>query len=164
MSEHKVATSIREAVPADYAVLVPISDEVHGLHAAAHPHIFRPAGSSSSLPRGWFDDLLAGDKSTILVAEVEGIIAGFAIVEVFDAPPFEVLVPRRIVFIASMAVTESQRGKGSGRALVDAATAWGRAKGTTVLELVVWEFNQPARTFYERLGLATMHRTMRLDL
>ena len=57
-----------------------------------------------------------------------------------------------------------QRGKGIGRTLVDAAMGWGRARGATALELVVWEFNQAALAFYERLGLATIHRTMRLEL
>ena len=80
------------------------------------------------------------------------------------APPFEILVPHRTVFINSMVVTAEQRGKGIGRTLVDAAMGWGRARGATALELVVWEFNQAALAFYERLGLATIHRTMRLEL
>lgn len=164
MNESQAALAIREAVPADYPALTPISDEVHGLHAAAHPHTFRPIGSGSSLPQVWFDDLLAGDMSTILVAEIENTIVGFVIANVFDTPPFEVLVPRRIVFVDSMVVTATQRGKGIGRALVDAAIAYGRAKGATNLELTVWEFNRSAMAFYERLGLTTIHRAMQLDI
>ena len=164
MSDDHVTSSIREAVQADYPALVPISDEVHALHAAAHPAIFRPVGSGSSLPQGYFDELLASETSTIQVAEVEGRIAGFAIASVVDAPPFEVLVPRRTVFIESMVVTAGQRGKGIGRALIEAAIEWGRARDATALELTVWEFNQAVMAFYERLGLATLHRTMGLDL
>jgi GNAT superfamily N-acetyltransferase len=164
MSVYQATLAIREAVPADYGALVPISDEVHGLHAAAQPHMLRPVGSASSLPQAWFDDLLAGDTSTILVAQIENTVVGFAIVNVFDTPPFEVLVPRRIVFIDSMVVTATQRGKGIGRALVDATIAWGRAKGAPFLELTVSEFNRSAIAFYERLGLATIHRTMQLDI
>ncbi len=159
-----MAFSIREAVPTDYPDLVPIADEVHALHAAAHPAIFRPVGSGSSLPPAYFDDLLARETSTIHVAEVTGTVVGFAIVSVFDAPPYEVLVPRRTVFVESMVVTASQRGRGIGRALLDAATVWGRAKDATDLELVVWEFNQPARALYERLGLTPIHRTMHREL
>jgi GNAT superfamily N-acetyltransferase len=164
MSKHHVTSVIREALSADYPALVPIADEVHALHAGAHPSIFRSVGSGSSLPRAYFDELLAGDASTIQVAEVEDIIVGFAIVNIFDAPPFEVLVPRRTVFIDSMVVTKAQRGKGIGRALVDVASAWGRARGATTLELTVWEFNRAAMAFYEGLGLATIHRTMKLEL
>jgi GNAT superfamily N-acetyltransferase len=164
MHEQRTKPVVREAVPADYAALASISDEVHGLHAAAHPSIFREVGTGRSLPQAYFDDLLMGDMSTIQVAEVEGVVGGFAIVEVFDAPPFEVVVPRRTVFIASMAITEPQRRKGLGRALVDAAMTWGRAWGATSLELTVWEFNEDAIAFYERLGLAPLSRTMHLPL
>ena len=164
MQEQRSTPLVRDAVPSDYAALALISDEVHGLHAAAHPSIFREVGTGHSLPQAYFDDLLAGEMSTIQVAEIEGAVGGFAIVEVFDAPPFEVVVPRRTVFIASMAITERQRRKGFGRALVDAAMAWGRARGATSLELTVWEFNEDAIAFYERLGLAPLNRTMHLAL
>ena len=164
MREYQAITSIRETVPADYGVLISISDEVHGLHATAHSSVFRPVGSSSSLPQAYFDDLLAGGTSTILVADIEHTGVGFVIANVFDAPPFEVLVPRRIVFIDSMVVTTAQRGKGIGHALVGAAIAWGRSKGAIHLELTVWEFNRSAIAFYERLGLATIHRTMQRDI
>jgi diamine N-acetyltransferase len=164
MHDRSAPYPIREALPTDYAALVPIADEVHGLHAAAHPAIFRSVEGSRSLPQGYVDDLLAGDASTILVAEVAGAVVGFAIVTVFDAPRIELLVPRRIVSIRNMVVTETQRGHGIGQALVDAAMVWGRVKGATTLELTVWEFNQHARALYEHLGLTTIHRTMQLEL
>ena len=164
MHEYQVTISIREAVPADDAALGRISDEVHKLHATAHPSLFRPVGSGNSLPQAYFDDLLASGTSTILVADIEDTVVGFVIANVFDAPPFEVLVPRRIVFIDSMVVTAAQRGKGIGRALVDATIAWGRSRGAAYLELTVWEFNRSARAFYEQLGLATIHSTMHLDI
>lgn len=160
----KATCSIRTATPTDYPPLVVLSTEVHALHAAAYPKIFRPAEHANALPQGWFDELLSGDMSTIQVAEVAESIVGFAIVEVFDAPPFEALLPRRTVFIGSMVVTETQRGRGIGRALVAAAVAWGRTKGATTLELTVWERNQAARSFYERLGLTAIHSTLSLEL
>ena len=36
--------------------------------------------------------------------------------------------------------------------------AEGRARGATRLEPTVWEFDQAALAFYERLGLATIYR------
>jgi GNAT superfamily N-acetyltransferase len=163
MSEQP-AIAIREAMLSDYARLASLSDEVHALHAAAHPTIFRQVERGKSLAKGWFDELLSNDATTIQIAEVEGIIAGFAIVEVVDAPPVEILVPARTAFVQSMVVTETRRGQGIGRALIEAAKVWSRAKGATALELTVWEFNQPARTFYERLGFTSLHRTMIVEL
>ena len=164
MGEPPVPTTIREVVPADQPALAAIADEVQALHAAAHPAIFRPVGAGASLPRAYFDELLASETATIQVAEVGGRIVGFAIVEVFDAPPVEILVPRRTVFISSMVVTAAQRGQGIGRALVEAAVEWGRGRGATALELTVWAFNEAAQAFYARLGLAPLHQTLHREL
>lgn len=164
MPDQIVPFTIREAVPGDYAALLPITDEVHGLHVAAHPAIFQPVERATSLPQAHFDNLLSGDTATIQVAEIAGAIVGFAIFHVFDTPSYELLVPRRIVFIDSMVVTEAQRGKGIGEALVRAAIEWGRAHGATTLELTVWEFNQRARAFYERLGLTTIYHAMQRQI
>ena len=164
MPDYPEKYSIRETVPTDYSGLVPIAAEVHMLHYAAHPSIFQPVERASPLPRVYFDELLADDMSTIQVAEIAGAIVGFVIVKVFDTPPIETLVPRRILSINSMVVTGAQRGKGIGQALVEAAIVWGRAKGATTLELTVWEFNQRAKALYERLGLTTIYHKMQRNL
>ena len=153
---------IRPALPRDYDAILPLAGEVHAQHAAALPTVFRT--DACALPRAYFDELLANDTATIYVAEVGDAIVGFAIFTVFEAPPYEILVPRRIAFVESIVVTLAHRGKGIGRGLMQAAIAWGRARGAHSLELAVWEFNREAIAFYEHLGLASVQRTMGLDL
>jgi ribosomal protein S18 acetylase RimI-like enzyme len=64
------------------------------------------------------------------------------------------LQPRRIVFVDTIAVAPDYQRRGIGRAVVQAAIAWGEAHGAQDLELTVWAFNAGAIAFYERLGLA----------
>jgi ribosomal protein S18 acetylase RimI-like enzyme len=53
---------------------------------------------------------------------------------------------------ADLAVTESARHSGVGRALMQAGEAWARERGFTVLSLDVWSTNERALEFYRRLG------------
>jgi GNAT superfamily N-acetyltransferase len=57
-------------------------------------------------------------------------------------------------------VPEAWQGRGAGRALMNAAEAWAREHGAERLHLNVWEFNEGAIAFYERLGYVTFSRNM----
>lgn len=54
--------------------------------------------------------------------------------------------------LVSMWVAPAARGKQVGRALVEAAAAWARARGHRTLFLWVTEANAPARRLYEGCG------------
>ncbi len=51
-----------------------------------------------------------------------------------------------------MCVADGWRGRGVGRALMDAAIEWARAAGAHKVELQVWPHNDAARRLYERMG------------
>jgi ribosomal protein S18 acetylase RimI-like enzyme len=53
---------------------------------------------------------------------------------------------------------------GIGQALMEKTHAWSREVGIRTVELIVWEFNDGARHFYENLGYKTAKRRMWLDL
>lgn len=55
-------------------------------------------------------------------------------------------------WIYSLAVDESQRGKGTGRLLVESAEAWLAQQGAPVIRLLVQGSNAKVAGFYEALG------------
>lgn len=54
------------------------------------------------------------------------------------------------LYIQALWVNADRRGRGAGRALVDAAEAWGRARDAVGIMLETADFQAPG--FYERLG------------
>lgn len=56
-----------------------------------------------------------------------------------------------------LTVDPEHRRHGRGRAVVDALLEWGAEQGATTVWLHVETDNEPARTFYDRLGLAEHH-------
>ena len=155
--------SIREAISADYLALNDIFAEVHALHLAALPQIFRqPEGPV--LPEAYVAELIADPEAALLVAARGEWVAGLLIVKLHAAPDRPVLTPRHFAMIHDLAVRGECRRSGIGRALMERAHQWAREHGASEIELTVWEFNTPAIAFYEQLGYTTLSRKLRLPL
>ncbi|WP_344104678.1 GNAT family N-acetyltransferase [Myceligenerans crystallogenes] len=87
----------------------------------------------------------------LVVDDDGGRLAGFAKVVVPSHE--EGIEADRPAEISQLYVDSGQKGRGIGRALVDAGAAHARGLGCDYLWLGVWERNPPAIAFYERIGL-----------
>jgi ribosomal protein S18 acetylase RimI-like enzyme len=151
--------TIREADSRDYDDLCAIFDQVDALHREHVPDTFRkPDGPARE--RDYILGLLTDKDHGLFVAEVEGQMAGFVHVTVWDTPPIPILVPRRLVFVDNLVVSRDFRRLGIGRALMQKAQRWAIDQGATEIELNVFEFNEPAIAFYRSLGYETLRRRM----
>jgi GNAT superfamily N-acetyltransferase len=90
---------------------------------------------------------IVGDR--ILVAEVDGQAVGLAHLQV--TPALELDGPA--AKIGALVVDGAHRGRGVGRALVEAMEAEARARGCELLFLTTAERRDEAHAFYERVGL-----------
>lgn len=133
--------------------------EINDLHAAAHPELFR---LTSAPPRDEEDFLiqLHDPGQAIFIAEIDGRAAGFINVVLREAPPLEILAPRRFAVIDSIGVSRRFRRQGTGRALMQRAEQWAAEKGAASVELTVYEFNRSAVAFYQQLGYGSLSRKM----
>jgi ribosomal protein S18 acetylase RimI-like enzyme len=154
-----IEITTRTATAQDYDDLCRIIDQVDALHRENVPHVFRkPDGPVRE--RTYILGLLADTDHGLFVAEVEGQVAGFVHVTVWDTPPIPILVPRRLAIVDNLAVSRDQRRLGIGRALMQEAQRWAIEQGAAEIELNVFEFNQPAMAFYQSLGYETLRRRM----
>lgn len=62
--------------------------------------------------------------------------------------------------VSVIAITRAAEGQGVGRALMDHAEEWARARGHQSITLSVFEGNRRAQALYERAGYATEMRRM----
>ncbi|MEP0339382.1 MAG: GNAT family N-acetyltransferase [Alphaproteobacteria bacterium] len=91
---------------------------------------------------------VAGDADhALLVAERGGLLVG--LVHVFARPALEKPVE---AVIQSLVVDARARGAGIGRALMDRAEGWARARGLTSVALYTNVTRADAQAFYARLG------------
>ena len=157
-----MSVTIRPAIKEDHPAITTIGYETQAIHAEAYPAIFRQG--VSGIPLEYFARMSEGKDTTVLVAEVEHSVVGYVFLYVHDAPTYAYLMPRRVVEISDIAVLKVYNNKGIGHQLFSASIEWAKVREATDIELQVWEFNNNAIAFYERLGMTPINRTMLLSL
>ena len=126
------------------------ADEASGL-VSTSDWLFAPPGAQ---PPQWDPEraavrlgaAIAADDAEVLVADVDGAVVGICTVYLdFESVRFGLRA-----WVEDLAVDPDHRSAGHGKALLDAAKAWGRARGAAHLELDSGEARADAHRFYER--------------
>ena len=125
-------------------------DEAAGL-VGTYDWLFAPPGSR---PPQWdparaaerLAGAIAAADADVLVADVDGAVVGICTVYL----DFESVRFGRRAWVEDLAVHGDHRSAGHGKALLDAAKTWARARGATHLELDSGEARADAHRFYER--------------
>ena len=154
----------RPAREDDHPAVERLLRQIAQLHAELRPDIFRPASRKYDTER--YCGLLQNPDTPVLVAENErGEVLGYAMLQIkaVDAG-HPVLLPRQFFYIDDLCVEETARGLGIGTALMQAVRELARERGIDKLELNVWECNEGALRFYERLGFATQRRGLEIEI
>lgn len=136
---------------ADYADPHDAADVVRLTDAYARD----PMGGGAPLPpevcHRLADGLAAQPGAFSLVARVDGEAAG--IVNCFTG--FSTFAARPLVNIHDLGVKAEYRGRGVGRALLEAVESEARRRGACKVTLEVLSGNEAAQALYARLGFAT---------
>ena len=127
--------TIRDAEQADAAAVADLLGQL------GYPT--SPEGAEARLERL----RVVGDR--VVVAELDGRTVGLAHLQV--APAIE--RDRPAAKIGALVVDDAHRGRGVGRALLDAVEAEARVRGCELLFLTTAERRDDAHAFYERVGL-----------
>lgn len=142
---------IRLATKADIPALLGLLEEILAHHHQLRPDIFQPTGSKYS-PED-LEKLLTDKQSPIYVYEDQaGSVLGHLFLVIREENR-EGAVPRKILHIEDLCVTEQSRGQKVGQALYDFAQDLAHQEGCQTLTLDVWAANDKALNFYRRQGL-----------
>ena len=155
--------SVRTATAEDYNSLCKLFDEGDALHRDNLPHIFQKPGGAAREP-DYYLGLVADENVALLVAEVDEKLVGFVHAILRDTPAFPIFVPRCYAVVEGIVVKSGFQNHGIGKILMDKMQEWATAKGATSIELNVYEFNETAISFYERLGYQSFSRKMSKEI
>ena len=152
--------SVRFAAPEDLPRVNVLRKQVNDLHVAGKPDVFRP-GFCDEL-RDYVYVIQNDPQKKIAVAEANGVICGFAVLNHIVRPENPFMFERDFLDIDEFGVDENCRRQGIASALIAFIRDYAREQGFRRLELNMWEFNRGALAFYETAGFKTFRRYMEI--
>ncbi|GHO78484.1 GNAT family acetyltransferase [Ktedonobacter sp. SOSP1-85] len=162
--------STRPATEADIPQLCPLYWDFHLYHVVGLPDWLRMPDrvevreqQTGELAKGLRDIIQREDAAILMAEQADGII-GFVEVYLREDEVHPLRVAHRYGYVQSLFVTEACRKTGCGRALMQAAHDWARARGAIELQLESWDFAAGPLRFYEKLGYRTVKRQMVVTL
>jgi len=151
---------IREANLLDFDSIEKLEKQVFKIHIDARPDLFEKI----IFTKEYFEESFKNGCTKIFVFEEDENILGHCIIEEYEAVGDPTYYDVKGIFIDSMCVDESAKGRQIGRALVERVKSYAKEVGATRLDLLVYDFNKDARKFYEHLGLTAKSTFMEMNI
>jgi GNAT superfamily N-acetyltransferase len=134
-----LAVEVRQATVEDLDLLAPLFD--------GYRQFYRQASDQDGARR-FLRDRFEHNQSVIFLALADGVACGFT--QLY--PSFSSTGMARIFVLNDLFVVPVGRGRGTGRALLEAAAAYGRRVGALRLGLSTEVNNTTAQRLYEGMG------------
>ena len=155
--------TIRRAQSKDIPGVLALLSQVLELHAAIRPDIFIPG--TTKYTREELEEMFHNDLLPVFVAvNEEDQVMGYAFCVIRNQPFSNNMVPFTSVYIDDLCVDAAFRGQHIGEKLFEHVKEEARKLGCYELTLNVWEGNDGAMGFYERMGLKVKSKTLEFIL
>ena len=141
---------IREMRKEDFFEVDRLMAQVHKLHVNGRPDLYVDVDHIYSEEQ--YYEMVENDDMITVLAEEEGSVVGICMVSMRSRT---CMIKRRTAYMEDLCVDESYRGKGIGTDLFVFAKKKVKEMGAERLDLMVWEFNESAKKFYEKMGMKT---------
>ncbi|MEA4814145.1 MAG: GNAT family N-acetyltransferase [Oscillospiraceae bacterium] len=155
--------SIRRAEMKDTAGVMRLLNEVLELHAKIRPDIFIPGTTKYTAEE--LGKIFRDANTPVFVAADEyGNVVGYAFCVMKRQPFTTNMHDFKTLFIDDICIDENCRGQSVGKALYDHVLEYARKQGCYDVTLNVWEGNDGAHAFYERMGMFVKETQMEVIL
>lgn len=158
-----MAITIRRADSRDIDKTMKLLGEVLELHAALRPDIF--ISGTTKYARGELQAIFDNDQTPVFAAiDGSGEMVGYAFC-VMKRQPFSTnMHDFSTLYIDDLCVDENCRGQHVGTLLFEHVKQYAKEQGCHDVTLNVWEGNDNARRFYEKMGMFVKETQMEIIL
>ena len=143
--------TVRRARTGDIPRVMALLSEVLEIHAKIRPDIFVPGTTKYTAEE--LAEKFANDNTPVYVADVDGDVAGYVFCVIRERQGSGYMVKSKSLYIDDLCVDGEYRGKGIGKTLFDFAVGEAKRLGCSSVTLAVWEGNDGAYAFYQKMGM-----------
>ncbi len=155
--------TIRRAVEKDVDKICELLSQVLEIHAKILPDIF--ISVTTKYTHDELVEMFKNDEKPIYVAVDENDeVLGYAFCALKNQPFSNNMVPFTSLFIDDLCVDASARGQHIGEKLFEHVKSEAKRLGCYEVTLNVWEGNDSARGFYDKMGLKVKESMMEFIL
>ena len=148
---------IRRAKKEDIRRIMALLHQVNMVHHVIRPDLFKP--HTTKYDEQELEALLADDSRPIFVFD-DGTVQGYAFCQVTEVKDDLLLQDNKTLYIDDICVDEQARGRHIGRALYEHVRDYAQSIGCSNITLNVWQGNDAALHFYQRMGMQVRKTTM----
>lgn len=128
-----------------------VIDRPKGSAHPKYPHItYKVDYGYLNYSKEEFEDLVENDEVISVAAEVDERIVGICFVTMRNKSG---MVPMRTAYMDDLVVDESYQRQGIAKALLEAVEKRAKELGAKRMDLMVWSFNEQAKSLYESFGM-----------
>lgn len=151
--------SVRKAEQRDIDKILELLGQVLEIHAKIRPDIF--ISGTTKYTKEQLSEILTNEKTPVFVAVNENNeVMGYAFC-VIKAPAFSTTMRDfSTLYIDDLCVDEAARGNNIGGVLFEYVKRFAKETGCYEVTLAVWEGNNSARKFYEKMGMTVKETIM----
>lgn len=149
--------TIRQATTEDAGTLALLNKTVHQLHVSAAPQMFKPTTGADPEIIEWYRQQLGDANTVIYILEVDKNPVAYVTCIIRHLPETPFKYAESILDIEQLSVTVQHQRSGYGQMLMERAYALARELGISRIVLGVWDFNDQAVRFYQKLGFQVYH-------
>lgn len=154
--------TVRRAEIKDIDKVSMLLSEVLELHAKLRPDIF--ISGTTKYTREELTNIFQNDETPVFVAIDNDEVVGYAFCVIKKQPFSTNMVDFKTLHIDDLCVDENCRGKHIGTILYKYVLEYAKSIGCYDVTLNVWEGNDNARAFYEKVGMFVKETQMEVIL
>ena len=141
--------NIRTASITDIEKILFLGNQVFKIHSKARPDWIE----KQPIHYDYLKNIIEENNKKIFIAEKNSEIIGYCIVCICEIKNHPIFHDMTNIEIEDLCVDENHRKKGVGKRLFEEVVIFAKNINAQFIELIVWEFNQNARKFYENMGM-----------
>ena len=149
--------TIRKATKKDIPAIIALLHQVDMVHHVIRPDLFKP--NTTKYNEQQLEVLFEDDSKPVFVFD-DGNVLGHAFCVITEVKDDKLLQDIKTLYIDDICVDEKARGKHVATALYEHVRDYAKAIGCTNITLNVWEGNDPALSFYSKMGMKVQKTTM----